>query len=375
MQDHQSQNKNSQAPMSMKKAEEPTGTETDCRTQPSASANTAGEYSTPKKRPSKALIILAFAAVYVIWGSTYLGIKYAIGTLPPLLMAGTRFITAGAILFAWASFRGEKSEASRRFSLKNWRRAFIIGALLFLCGNGGVTWAEVYLPSGLTALLIATEPLWVVTLNWTLGAARPNAKLFLGLFAGLLGVALLFGGGLDGGATAMTLVAAGVVIASAVAWAGGSIYSIRRPIQRSAAMAAAMQMLAGGTLLLLVGLIIGEYQRLNLRAATWVSIGALVYLILFGSIAFTAYSWLLRNVSPARAATYAYVNPVVAVLLGWAIASEPVTSRMLVAAAIIIASVALITTYGKEPAQNSLVPSNEKESVLDPDHCPNHPCR
>lgn len=336
--------------------------------------------SAPKKQPSPALIILAFAAVYLIWGSTFLAIKYAIGTLPPFLMAATRFLSAGAILFAWAGFRGGNAATSGRSSFEQWRRAFIIGGLLLLCGNGGVTWAESYLPSGLTALLLATEPSWIVMLNWSLGSARPNAKVFLGLLTGLAGVAVLVSGGFGGrdASTGMSLIGAGVVIAAALAWAGGSVYSIRHPVRASAPLASGMQMLAGGTLLVLMGLLTGEYRRLNFNQASWLSIGALFYLTVFGSIvAFTAYSWLLRTVSPTRVATFAYVNPVVAVLLGWVIASEPLTARTLIAAAVIVASVVLITTYGKERAEGSsahISLSDEEGVSRDPNRCPNHPC-
>ncbi len=327
--------------------------------------------SASKRPPSRALIILAFAAVYLIWGSTYLAIKYAIGTLPPFLMAGIRFLSAGAILFAWGSIRGERSDTKARTSITQWRRAFITGALLLLCGNGGVTWAERYLPSGLTALLVATEPLWVVMLNWAIagrrGSARPNAKVLVGLFIGLAGVAVLVSGGLNGGSgnAAMRWIGAGAVIAAGLSWAGGSVYSIRRTIQASALLASGMQMLAGGALLIAVGLVTGEYRKLDFNQASWLSIGALFYLIVFGSIvAFTAYSWLLRTVSPARAATYAYVNPVVAVLLGWFIAREPVTVRTLLAAIVIVASVALITTYGREVTKES----GAHSSLSDEDH-------
>jgi drug/metabolite transporter (DMT)-like permease len=328
--------------------------------------------SAPKA--SVGLIILAFAAVYLIWGSTYLAIKYAIGTLPPFLMAATRFLSAGAILFAWASLRGERARSNGRTSLQQWRRAFIIGALLILGGNGGVTWAERYLPSSLAALLVATEPLWVVLLNWTLGGARPNAKVVVGLFTGLAGVGILVSGGFNGGdATGtMSLIGAVVVIAAGLCWAGGSVFSIRRPVQTSAPLASGMQMLAGGTLLLVLGSVTGEFSRLNLGRASWLSIGSLLYLIVFGSIvAFTAYGWLLRTVSPARAATYAYVNPMVAVVLGWFIASEPLTVRTIVAAIVIVASVALITTYGKEVTEEPSVQVSKEEEVSP---CPTYPC-
>ena len=315
-------------------------------------------------RASRAKIILAFAAVYIIWGSTYLGIRYAIETLPGFLMAGTRFFLAGAILFTWAKLKGD-----RVGSLAQWRRAFVIGALLLLCGNGGVTWAEKYIASSLAALAVATEPLWVVVLNWGVTHKRPNAKVLLGVLIGMVGVALLVGG-LNNGqlVSALSLVAAVVVLLASLAWAGGSVYASRRPIQASTSMAAGMQMMAGGILLLLLALVTGDFKRLNLAAASWVSLSAFGYLLVFGSlIGFTAYSWLLRHVTTASAATYAYVNPVVAVFLGWFFAHEPLTARMLVAAAVIVGSVVLITTFGGEHAQAAPVSVHDSE-------CPTPPC-
>jgi drug/metabolite transporter (DMT)-like permease len=168
-------------------------------TGPQAFVEPGHTVSAPAKgRTSRALIILAFAAVYLIWGSTYLAIKYAIDTLPPLLMAATRFLLAGAILFTWANFRGKSADSRSRLSFAHWKRAFVIGALLLLCCNGGVTWAERYVPSGFTALLVATEPLWVVILNWTAGGSRPKVTVFLGLLSGLAGVAVLVSGEFSG---------------------------------------------------------------------------------------------------------------------------------------------------------------------------------
>lgn len=318
--------------------------------------------------PTRLLIVLAFAAVYLIWGSTYLAIRFAIETLPPFLMAATRFLVAGGILLAWATFKGERFS----FSLATWRRAFILGGLLLLCGNGGVTWAEKYVASGLAALLIAIEPLWVVMLNWGLSHKRPNAKVVLGVLIGLAGVAFLVGSGLRGNNTgsAMSLVAAGVVLVSSLAWASGSVYSNRRPIEATTSMASGMQMLAGGSLLLLTALGTGDFGRLSFTRASWTSMAALAYLTVFGSlVAFTAYSWLLRNVTPARAATYAYVNPVVAVLLGWLLANEPLTPRVGLAAGVIVVSVALITTFGHEHAPPTVAPA----LPLHESDCPIHP--
>jgi len=314
----------------------------------------------------RTLILLAFAAIYLIWGSTYLAIRYAIETLPPFLMAATRFLSAGLILSAWAIVTRQRLAMSG----SQWIRAFIIGGLLLLCGNGGVTWSEKFIPSGLAALLVATEPLWVVVFNWLLGHKRPDGKVWLGVFIGLVGVALLVSGEFGSNTKSSgALLGAIVVVASSLAWAGGSVYANHNPIKASTAVASAMQMLAGGSLLLVAGLIAGDFKRLNIANASWVSIGALSYLIIFGSlIAFTAYSWLLRNVAPAQAATYAYVNPVVAVFLGWLIASEPVRSLTLVAAAIIVGSVVLITTYSHERK------ADIKKDMLDDDSCAPHPC-
>lgn len=316
-------------------------------------------------KPSRVLVILAFAAIYILWGSTYLAIRLAIETLPGFLMAATRFLLAGAILFSWALFRGAKI----RLSFSEWPKAFIVGGLLLLGGNGGVTWAEKYVASGLAALLVATEPLWVVILNWALSQRRPNSKVLLGVFIGLVGVALLVGDGLGQGAhgSKLSLIGAGVVLLASVGWASGSVYANRNPIKTTTSMASGMQMLAGGSLLLLLALGAGDYKRLSLDHASWVSLGAFAYLTIFGSlVSFTAYSWLLSHVTAARAATYAYVNPVVAVLLGWFIANEPLSVRMLFGATIIVGSVILITTFGHDQA-------TDERAIHDSD-CATHPC-
>lgn len=320
-----------------------------------------------QRRSSSAVIIFAFAAVYVFWGSTYLAIRYAIETLPPFLMAATRFLIAGAILFTWAALSGERI----RDALSQWPKALLIGGLLLLCGNGGVTWAEKYIATGLAALLVASEPLWVVMLNWGITRRRPNARVLLGVLIGLAGVALLVSDGLTGADAGSNrdLMSAGVVLLAAFSWAAGSVYANHRPIRASTSMASGMQMFGGGLLLLVLALVTGDHNRLSLANASWLSIGAVGYLIVFGSlVGFTAYSWLLRNVTPARAATYAYVNPVVAVLLGWFLASEPLTLRMLIAAAVIVGSVVLITTFGAEHTAGTA-----PDAVHDSD-CPTHPC-
>ena len=317
----------------------------------------------PATRPSRLLVVLAFAAVYILWGSTYLGIRLAIETLPPFLMAGTRFTLAGAILLAWSRFKKGEPFVS---TLSQWQKALLVGGLLLLCGNGGVTWAEKYVATGLAALLVSTEPLWVVILNWILTRRRPNWKVLLGVLIGLAGVAMLVSDGLSlgNGNSQLSLIGGVVVIVAALGWATGSVFTNRHPLDASTSMTSGMQMFCGGGLLLLLALGAGDFGRLNLNNASWTSIGAFFYLLIFGSlVGFTAYSWLLNNVTPAMATTYAYVNPVVAVFLGWLIAGEPLTRRMLFAAAVIISSVVLITTFSREP-----------EAAIHDSKCPTPPC-
>lgn len=301
-------------------------------------------------RPRRAALLAAYAAVYVIWGSTYLAIRYGIATLPPFGMAGARFLAAGALLYAWARVRGAARPTPRQ-----WGGAAVVGALLLLVGNGGVTWAEQRVPSGVAALLVATEPLWVVLLSWWgLGGPRPTLRTALGLVLGLAGVAVLVGGGsraehaASGAAAGLDLVGVGAVLVGATAWAAGSLWSISRAgkarLPQSAPLATGMQMLAGGALLCVASAAAGEPRAFHPAAVSGASLAALGYLATFGSIvAFSAYIWLLKVEPPARAASYAFVNPVVAVLLGWAVAGEPLTTRVLVAAAVIVAALVLLT--------------------------------
>lgn len=285
-------------------------------------------------------MIAAFAAVYVIWGSTYLAIYYAIQTLPPFLMASARFLVAGGLLYGWSLTR-----APRRPTRAEWRAAFIIGALLLLGGNGAVVWAEQMVPSGVAALLVAITPCWMVLLGWLWhGAQRPGARTIAGLLLGFGGIALLIGPSAILGAGNIHPAGVLVLMLGSLSWATGSIYSKRAPTAPGALLFTGMQMLMGGTLLFFAGLVTGELGRLDLGAASLRSILAVVYLVVFGAIiGYSAYVWLLRVSTPARVSTYAYVNPVVAVLLGWALAGEELNLRMGVAAAIIIAGVALIT--------------------------------
>jgi drug/metabolite transporter (DMT)-like permease len=290
--------------------------------------------------PSRGKVIAAFAAVYVIWGSTYLAIAFAIETLPPFLMAGVRFLIAGSLLFAWSLARSR-----RKPTLREWKAAFIIGGLLLLGGNGAVVWAEQTVSSGVAALLVAGMPCWMVLLDWLWqGSARPGARTVMGLLLGFGGIALLVGPSAFAADASIHLVGALVLLIGSLAWAVGSVYSRRAPHPPGALLSTGMQMLAGGSLLVFAGSVTGEWARVDLTDVSLKSMLALGYLIVFGAIiAYSAYVWLLRVSTPARVSTYAYVNPVVAVLLGWALAGETFTPRMAVAAVIIVAGVALIT--------------------------------
>jgi len=285
-------------------------------------------------------ILLAFAAVYLIWGSTYLAIRFAIETLPPFLMAGARFTCAGAILYAVARARG-----APRPERIHWRSALLVGGLLLLGGNGLVVWAEQRIPSGTAALIVGVVPIWIATLQaLERGGRLPRGARAVGLLVGVGGVALLVGpDAVVPQSRAAALGGAAVVLAS-LSWAVGSLLSRRVPLPKSGAIATATEMLCGGALLLLAGTLSGEWSSLDLGRASATSWLSLVYLTIFGSIvAFSAYIWLLRVVSPALAATYAYVNPLVAVFLGWALGGEPLTARVLAAAAIIVGAVVLMT--------------------------------
>lgn len=291
----------------------------------------------------KARLLVAFLLVYVIWGSTYLAIRVAIGSIPPLVMGSIRFLIAGTAMWAWA-----RLTTGARASRAEWRGGLIVGTLLLFGGNGAVIWSEQRVPSGIAALLVAVVPLWMVLLDWARpGGTRPRNAVFVGLALGLAGLALLVGpGGFNGGG-GVDPIGAGVLMLGSLSWAFGSLYSKKAPRASSPILNAGIQMLGGGAALAITSLATGEFAQLHLANVTLRSGLALGYLITFGSlVGFTAYLYLLAHTTPAKASTYAYVNPVVAVFLGWAIAGEPVTVRTLVAAAVILASVALISLRG-----------------------------
>jgi drug/metabolite transporter (DMT)-like permease len=289
----------------------------------------------------KITIILAFAALYVIWGSTYLAILFAIQSIPPFLMAGTRFLLAGAIMYAVARWRGEPKPVAG-----TWRTALIVGGCLLLCGNGGVTIAEKWVPTGLAALIVATVPIDIALLGWLSGTApRPTGMVWLGLIGGFVGVGILAGPAFTTSSGAHHHFALGVTVLllGSLLWSAGSIYSREARNAASVFIGAGQQMICGGALLFLVGMLTRETRGFAFNHITWLSIGAFAYLVLVGAlIGYTAYFYLLRVCDPAKVATYAYVNPIVAILLGMTFAGETLTLRTICGAGLIIGSVAIV---------------------------------
>lgn len=301
-----------------------------------------------EKIPTKTALVVGFVTIYILWGSTYLGIKVAVETLPPFLMSGARFLVAGGLLAGWiAATRGFK--ATRR----QWFENSIIGALLLLGGNGMVSWAEQKIPSGIATLIISLGPLFIVLLDWAVQAfgrnraqgTRPTRATFIGVGLGITGLAVLVGPQLGAGVDHLDPWRVAGLVFACFSWSVGSLYTryARNPAEPYTA--AAMQMLAGSVWLFLVSGLLGEPAAFDFAAVSARSLYAWVYLIVAGSlIGFTTFVWLMKHSTPARVSTYAYVNPIVAVFLGWLLANEPVGPRMFVAAAIIITGVAIITT-------------------------------
>ena len=294
-----------------------------------------------RKTPSRFQLISAFAAVYIVWGSTYLAIKYAIISFPPFLMAGFRFLISSVIIFGIARFFSKE-----KIKLAYWKDAFIVGGALLLGGNGGVVWAEQVVPSGLTALIVATVPIWMVLFDWMHPHGnKPTLKIVLGLAFGFTGLLIMISPSSILSGESVNLYGAGALLVATCAWAWGSVYSRHTNFPKSKLLTVAMEMAAGGLLLVLTGSLFGEWNNLHLTQLTPNSITAFLYLIAVGSvIGFTAYIWLLEAAGPAKASTYAYVNPVIAVILGWLIAGEEISGRIIVSALFIILGVVFIIT-------------------------------
>lgn len=293
--------------------------------------------------PSRLKLWAAFAALYVLWGSNFLAIRYAAEAMPPFLMMAVRCLIAGAILFAWAWFRDGERPAPGQ-----WGSAAAVGTLLFLGCHGLLAWAEQTIPSGVAALVMATTPVWLALLDWGAGGARPTTRAVSGLALGLLGLVFLVGPSPDQG----TPVALLVLVLSAFAWAAGSILSRRLALPKSLVLASGMQLLAGGVALSAVGILLGEWTRVDASVLAPRALGGFAYMVVVSSlVGFTAYTWLLRVAPPAQVGTYAFVNPMVALFVGWAIGGETVSAATLGASAVIVAGVALIVTGGRRDAK------------------------
>lgn len=299
------------------------------------------------------LVITAFAIVYVIWGSTYLGIRYAVESIPPFLMAATRHLLAGILLFGYARFRGATAP-----TFAQWRDAAIAGTLMLVIGNGGVTWAEQMIPSGIAALLVALTPVWMVLIDWARpGGIRPRALVGLGLAIGIAGVVLLARKQMTGTSSAYGW---GVMalLAASICWALGSVFNRTARKPDSAFLGVSMQMIAGGGVLFLIATLHGELGKFSFANVTALSFWSWLYLAIAGSlIAYTAYIWLLHASTPARVATYAYVNPLIAVLLGCTLGREAFEPIIYLAGGLIIIAVVLVLRGGtSKPATPAPAP-------------------
>ena len=321
--------------------------------------------SPTRRPPSTVAVVAALLTVYILWGSTYLGIAVMIETMPPLLAAGVRYGTAGLLMLAVlvAHARLRPGAGLERPTGIQWRTAAIVGTLLLLGGNGGVVLSELYIDTGVAAVLVATVPIWLAVFDAIVTRQRPSGLVIGGLLAGIAGVAVLLVPveGFDD----INPLGIALVLGGAIAWAIGSLYARYNPLPRSALLGTGMEMLLGGLALMVGGVLLGEVGRTDVAEFSTDSVVAFVYLVVFGSIvAFSAYTWLLANVSVSTVATYAYVNPVVAVALGALFYSEPITPRTLIAAALIIgAVVAMVSGRPREVDESR----RAVEGVAEPD--------
>lgn len=308
-------------------------------------------------------IWLALFAVYITWGSTYLAIRFAVETIPPFLMAGVRFLIAGTILYAWRRLSGDAPPTRLQ-----WRSAAIVGLFLLLGGNGGVSWAEQYVPSGIAALIVGSAPFWMVLIDALRpGGQRPNWQTASGVLVGFLGIALLINPSQEsGGLLEMNVAGVVALLLASLLWAIGSLYSRTAQLPESPLLGTGMEMLAGSASLFLVGTLAGEWGSLDLNAITPRSLWGMAYLITFGAlVGFVSYTWLLRVAPTPLVATYAYVNPLIAVGLGNLLAKETLTPQIIVAALIIVGAVAMINTGRtralKPAGQLSVVPVSRED--------------
>ena len=307
-------------------------------------------------RAQRGRLVLAFAAVYLLWGSTFLAMRFGIQTIPPLFMASMRHLVAGTLLIAWSWRRLERWPTTAE-----WRDAAIVGVLL-LGANGTVAWSEQYVPSGTAALLVATVPLWMVLIDWWRPrGTHPGHGVLLGLALGFAGLVTLIGPGALFGHGTVNPIGATALLLGSLSWATGSIVAQRQPKSPVPLFAVGMQMVCGGSALFAMATLTGQTARFSFSHMSLASALGWAYLVVFGSLlGFTAYAYLLRTTTAAKVATYAYVNPVIAVLLGWAFAGEIVTKRTLAAAGVIVAGVAIITI-----ARTDVMPPVPEEGIGD----------
>jgi drug/metabolite transporter (DMT)-like permease len=302
-------------------------------------------------------ILIAFGAIYVIWGTTYLAIRFAIETIPPFFMMGCRFLSAGTFLYSWARLRGEANPR-----LQQWRTAVFVGILLFLGGHGALAWSEQVLPSGVAALIVATTPFWMILLShFRSPRGRIGKRVILGLAFGFMAMVLIIDPTELVGEQSVDLVGAAVLLLGTLSWCSGSVYSKYTNLPKSPLLVSGMTMLCGGTALVLLGLLTGEFNALSPASA--LSLVSLFYLILFGSIAaFTAYIWLLNTVPAAQVSTYAFVNPIIAVFVGWFGGGESLSPKLFLAAFLMIAGVGAMVSRQSEKHHSKDIRKHEKLS-------------
>jgi drug/metabolite transporter (DMT)-like permease len=290
-------------------------------------------------------VTVALVTVYILWGSTYLGIRFAEESIPALLMGCLRFLVAGGLMIGWGLLRRPRGEPLP--TIAQWRSTAIVGVALLGCGNGGVIWAEQHVPSGIAAIVVATVPLHMAWLDRVFFRQAASRWTMLGIGAGFAGLVVLVQ---PSGGNHIDIAGVLVMVVGSFCWAAGSLYARTAPMPRTMAMSSGMEMLAGGVVLGLAGVIAGEVGRVHPAAISGKSLAAVAYLVVFGSIVgFSAYAWLIRNARTSLVSTYAYVNPVVAVLLGALFAAEAITLRTVIAGAIILSGVALIVARPAAP--------------------------
>ncbi|HZD33077.1 MAG TPA: EamA family transporter [Candidatus Angelobacter sp.] len=304
----------------------------------------------PGGAPRRTALLLAFFCIYVVWGSTYLAIRYAVETIPPLLVAGFRHMVAGSVLLAWAYARGYRPTG------REWRASVILGILYFVCGHGTLHWAETVVPSGWAALLIASEPIWIAVMAAVVAhGERLTGKTLIGLGLGITGAALLVGEETATGQRAVVIGSIAILFGT-LAWSVGVMYALKAPLPRNALARAGMPEIVGSLILIALAGFTGEYSKLHVAAITPRSAWSLLYLITLGSIVtFTAYTWLLDHVSPTLVSTHTYVNPVIAVFVGWLWAGELVNSRVLGAGLLTLLAVFMISRGTGKPMQKEVL--------------------